>query len=51
VQEIPPKPLAEVAAEIRRRLAPVQLRETIRGLAAKAVAEVGVQYPEKGAAP
>lgn len=45
VQEIPPRPLDEVAAEIRRRLAPMQLRDVIGALAEQATTTLGVRYP------
>lgn len=43
-REIPPRPLDAVSAEIRRRLAPVQLRNAIRTLAEQATETLGVRY-------
>jgi hypothetical protein len=51
LREIPARPLAEVAPEIERRLAPLTLRETIREVAERAVGQLGVRYARESPAP
>ena len=45
VEELPPKPLSEVSRDIRRKLAPMQLRESVREVSdlARANADVVIQ--------
>lgn len=42
--EIPPKPLHQVSAEIRAKLAPVQLKKAIKALAESAKKQVNISY-------
>lgn len=39
-----PKPLAQVRSDIRKQLAPVQLRKAIKKAAAEAMAGMEIQY-------
>lgn len=43
-QRLPARPLAEVSAEIRAKLAPQVLKQAVRSLSAKALQQVEVQY-------
>lgn len=42
-----PKPLAEVSQEIRKKLAPIKLRDAIKQAKEKALEQVDVAYPNK----
>lgn len=44
VRQSPPKPLSEVSAEIRRALAPLHLREAVKSVSEKALAESEIRY-------
>lgn len=44
-ETIPARPLAEVSAEIRKRLAPMQLRKAVKEVSALALTQVEVTYP------
>jgi hypothetical protein len=50
-REIPPRSLEDSSAEIRRRLAPMQLREGVKRAAAEAREGVAVTYPPRPAQP
>ena len=43
-QQLPPKPLQEVAAEIRQKLAPIRFRKKVRELSRQALEKVSVTY-------
>jgi len=42
----PPRPLSEVSGEIRRALAPIQLKEAVKSASAELMKTVEVQYQE-----
>lgn len=44
-ETISPKPLAEVSAEIRKKLAPIQLKKAVKEVSEKALDQVSVTYP------
>lgn len=44
-EKISPKPLAEVSAEIRKKLAPIQLKNAVKEVSEKALDQVTVTYP------
>lgn len=46
-ETIPAKPLAEVGAEIRKRLAPMQLRKSVKEVSELALQKVKVTYPNR----
>lgn len=44
-ETIPPRPLADVSGEIRKRLAPLQLRQAVKTVSEQALNQVKVTYP------
>ncbi len=44
-EQLAARPLSEVAGEIRKRLAPMQLRKAVKALSAQALEQVNVTYP------
>jgi hypothetical protein len=44
-EQLQARPLSEVSGEIRKRLAPMQLRKSVKQLSATALQKVKVQYP------
>ncbi len=44
--QIPPRPLSEVSAEIRKMLLPVQLKKAVKKASEEALKEARVEYPE-----
>lgn len=46
-ESIPARPLTEVSADIRKRLAPMQLRKAVKEVSEQALQQVKVTYPDK----
>ena len=46
IREIQPKPLSQVRGEIRKSLAPLQLKKAVRAVSDKLLAEANVEYQE-----
>lgn len=44
VDSLPPRPISQVRGEIRRKLAPIQLRKAVKAVSAQAVKDAKVEY-------